>query len=120
MKKIVRLHYEKELSLYKQNYDFKSFEQCWEHLERAHILGQFSWKDHFFVHIKMFTLAVRSRNVGEIIGQIPRLILAIPGSLLGKAPKGNIGSSKVGIFQPMSIPEDLKQIIEFDENRKGP
>lgn len=67
MKKIVRLHYEKELSLYQQKLESKSYEQCWQHLEKAHVLCQFSWLEHFVVHIKMLILALKSKNTGEII-----------------------------------------------------
>ena len=68
-------------------------------LEEAHILSQpYAWP-HLYVHWEMFLLALEFRNWRELAGQIPRLILAIPGSLSGKAPKGNVGSTKMGIFE---------------------
>ena len=56
----------------------------------------------------MWTLALRTRNMGEILGQIPRLLLSVPGSIAGRAPSGNTGRSSVGIFAPMPIPEELR------------
>lgn len=88
---------------------------AWKSLERAHILGQFFWKEHFYIHILMFTLSLKTFNFKEAVGQISRLLLAIPGSLLRKAPKGNVGTIRVGIFKPMSIPDDLKKILDSCE-----
>lgn len=68
-------------------------------LEEAHILSQPYAVEHFYVHWKMFQLALEYRVWNEFIGQIPRLILAMPGSWTGKAPAGNVGSTKMGIFE---------------------
>lgn len=86
-------------------------EEKWLHLGRAHILSQFHAWPHFYIHWKMFQLAVKTFTIKEILGQIPRLILAIPGSLTKKAPKGNTGLSNVGIFTPMTIPNDLEEFL---------
>lgn len=68
-------------------------------LEKAHLLSQpYAWS-HFYVHALMLKLAFRHRVWKEVLGQIPRLVLAIPGSLTGRAPKGNLGSTKMGIFE---------------------
>lgn len=77
------LEYEKALSL----------------LEEAHLIAQPKAMPHLYVHLKMFLLACKYRNWNEFLGQIPRLLLAVPGSLLGKAPQGNVGSTKMGIFE---------------------
>jgi hypothetical protein len=85
--------------------------QAWRHLERAHILSQpFAWP-HVRVHGRMFAFAWRGRWWREILGQLPRLVLAGPGSLLGRAPLGNTGGADVGIFTPMQIPDDLQAIL---------
>lgn len=68
-------------------------------LEEAHLMAQPKAWPHFLVHWKMFILALEFKNWEEFLGQIPRLLLAIPGSLLGKAPKGNVGSTRMGIFE---------------------
>lgn len=83
----------------------------WDHLERAHILGQFHASKHLRVHILMISYSIRHRLFNEFLGQIPRIILAVPGSVLKLAPKGNTGGADVGIFQPMKIPDDLQKIL---------
>ena len=112
MKETLKKHYLQELESYQATRLIKNYAEAWNHLERAHILGQFDWKAHFHVHVLMFSLGLRTLDWREIIGQVPRILLAIPGSLTGKAPLGNVGTSRVGIFTPMSIPDDLEKIIE--------
>lgn len=68
-------------------------------LEQAHIMSQPLPWPHFYIHWLMFTLALRHKEFKEALGQVPRMILAMPGSLLGKAPRGNVGSTKMGIFE---------------------
>lgn len=85
---------------------------AWQHLERAHILSQSFAISHVYVHWRMFILAIRTKDFRELVGQIPRLLLAGPGSLFNRAPRGNTGRSNVGIFTPMEIPEDLEGILE--------
>lgn len=68
-------------------------------LEEAHLLAQPHAGPHFYVHWKMFLLAHKFGIWKEFFGQIPRILLAIPGSVLGRAPKGNVGSTKMGIFE---------------------
>lgn len=77
----------------------KSYAKALAFLEEAHILSQLYAIPHFYVHWEIFLLAFKHNEFNEVFGQIPRLILAIPGSLLGLAPKGNLGSTKMGIFQ---------------------
>lgn len=81
---------------------------AWQALERAHVLSQaYAWP-HLRVHWAMFTFAWRHRDMRELVGQVPRLLLAAPGSWLGRAPLGNTGGANVGIFTPMPIPEELQ------------
>lgn len=68
-------------------------------LEDAHLLSQPYAMPHFFVHWEMFKLAFNYKQCSEALGQMPRLILAMPGSWLGMAPRGNVGSTKMGIFE---------------------
>ncbi len=77
----------------------KGYENALMLLEEAHLISQpYVWT-HIYVHWKMLLLAIEFRNWKEVRGQIPRLFLAGPGSLFGKAPKGNVGSTKMGIFE---------------------
>lgn len=75
-------------------------------LEEAHLIAQEKGWEHLVVHIEMFKLALHYRVLSEALGQIPRIILAYPGSKLGVFPKGNVGSTKMGIFEKAkSLPE---------------
>jgi hypothetical protein len=84
---------------------------AWRHLERAHILSQPFAMPHIRVHGRMFGLAWRARLWREVLGQLPRLVLAGPGSVFGRAPIGNTGGADVGIFTPMTIPDDLGSVL---------
>jgi len=75
------------------------YDEALSALEKEHLIAQPHWWPHFVVHWKMLVLAFRYQQWKEFLGQIPRLILAIPGSLSGKAPRGNVGSTKMGIFE---------------------
>jgi hypothetical protein len=81
------------------------------HLERAHILSQLSAREHVRVHWHMLRFAMRNRLLPEAFGQLLRLILAAPASLLGTAPTGNTGGSDAGLFQAMDVPTDLRALI---------
>src|SRR5262245_16414993 len=81
---------------------------AWRALERAHILSQpFAWP-HVRVHAAMLGFAFRHRDWREIAGQLPRLVLAAPASLLGRAPRGNTGGANVGILTPLPMPPDIE------------
>jgi len=79
--------------------EIESYNEKISVLENAHLASQPYALPHFKVHWQMFVLAFEYSQWGEFLGQIPRLILAMPGSWLGKAPKGNVGSTKMGIFE---------------------
>ncbi|MEU0479218.1 DUF3703 domain-containing protein [Streptosporangium sp. NPDC006013] len=77
------------------------------HLERAHILSQpWPWP-HTRTHVAMLALAVRRRDRREAFGQVVRIIVAAPGSALGRYLEGNTGHVRVGLTQPMTVPADL-------------
>ena len=115
MNKKLTQFYSVEVNNFQSAVKEQRVQDAWKSLERAHILGQFFWKEHFYIHFLMLTLSLKTFNFKEAVGQIPRLLFAIPGSLLHKAPKGNVGTVRAGIFEPMSIPDDLKQILDSCE-----
>lgn len=82
------------------------------HLERAHVLGQASTRDHTLVHWRMLKLAIRMRDAGEIWGQLFRIVGAATKTPLGIYPKGNTGGANVWFFRSMPIPDDLQKILE--------
>lgn len=82
------------------------------HLERAHVLGQASTREHVRVHWRMFRWALRRRDAREAIGQIPRLIGAATKTFIGLVPSGNTGGANVSAIQPMPVDPELAAIIE--------
>lgn len=76
-----------------------SYQEAMSFLEEAHLLSQPYATYHLYIHWKMLLLAFRFKVWSEVLGQIPRLLLAMPGSILGMAPKGNVGSTRMGIFE---------------------
>ena len=83
----------------------------WVHLERAHILPQpYPWP-HTRNHIAMLALALRQRDRREALGQVVRIIVAAPGSALGRYPEGNTGRTHAGLMTPMPVPADLAETL---------
>jgi hypothetical protein len=78
----------------------------WRHLERAHVLSQPWAFDHVAVHAAMIRRAWRERDQTEIRGQLIRLVVAGPGSLLTRYPVGNTGRARVAATTPMPITDD--------------
>jgi hypothetical protein len=91
----------------------------WTHLERAHILSQPLAGEHLRTHAAMFGAAVRRRDRHEVFGQAFRLIVAGPGSLTGRYPVGNTGGANVSAFEPMTIPEDLRDALDAQPSTSG-
>lgn len=105
-------YFEQELLDSADAFKLQHFQLSWQHLERAHILGQpYPWA-HTFVHLKMLYFGIRTKNMTEVIGQIPRLIFGGVKSFVGKIPLGNTGGANVPPLKPMQIPEELQQIIK--------
>lgn len=96
-------------------------EEAWRHLERAHILSQPFAGLHMKVHMRMIGRAFRDRKWRELFGQIPRLLLAGPGSLFGRYPRGNRGTTVVSMFRPEPMPSDLASLLsEAPKDTRGP
>lgn len=58
-------------------------------------------------HVAMFALALRQHDRREALGQVVRIVVAAPGSALGRYPEGNTGRVAAGLMTPMPIPADL-------------
>lgn len=83
----------------------------WRHLERAHIISQpWPWP-HTRNHVAMFALAIAQRDSREAFGQVIRIIVAAPGSALGRYPEGNTGRADVSLTEPMTMPADLAELL---------
>ncbi|WP_374772632.1 DUF3703 domain-containing protein [Streptomyces sp. NBC_01310] len=83
----------------------------WRAAERAHILSQPWPRAHTRTHAVMLRLAVRDRDLREVLGQLVRLAVAYPGSAAGKYPDGNTGRTRAGLTTPMPVPDDLAALL---------
>ena len=91
--------------------DAGNLDEAWRLLERTHILSQPWVWPHVRSHLDMLRLAVRTRDRQEVLGQIVRVLLAGPGSAVGRYPRGNTGRSNVSATQPMPVPDDLAGLL---------
>ena len=88
------------------------FSSAFRRLERAHILGQTSTREHVRVHIAMLAWAVRQRLAGEAMGQLYRIVGAALKTAWGAIPNGNTGGSDVSPLKSMPIPSDLQRLLD--------
>lgn len=105
-------YFESEILDADKSFKLDNFQQSWRHLERAHILGQPYPFAHSLVHWKMLIFGLKTKNVKEVLGQLPRLFVGGVKSFVGHIPVGNTGGADVPPLKPMEIPEDLMQIIK--------
>jgi hypothetical protein len=54
---------------------------------------------------------LRRRDGRETVGQLARVLLAVPGSVSGRYPVGNTGGADVSAFRPMTVPDDLRPLL---------
>jgi len=101
-----------ELKIADNYFENKDYITSWFHLERAHIIGQPYPYHHTLVHWKMLLFGIKIKDVREIIGQIPRLLVGGVKSFVGEIPIGNTGGANTPPLKSMEIPTDLKLIIE--------
>ena len=59
----------------------------------------------------MLGYGIRHRDRREVTGQLLRLLVAGPGSAIGRYPLGNTGGANVSAVEPMPIPADLQAIL---------
>jgi hypothetical protein len=88
------------------------FYTAFQHLERAHVLGQAATLEHVRVHWRMFRFSLRNRLHGEAAGQLWRLVAASIFTAPGLVPEGNTGGTDVSGLRRLPVPEDLKQRLD--------
>jgi len=106
MKTKLREAFNHEMQLAREQYSQKNFNQCFVHLERAHILGQRNYIPHVLNHFWMFKVALTLNDAREASGQVMRMIMSIF-SLINLVPLGNTGRARISPVKPMPIPADL-------------
>ncbi len=77
------------------------------------MLGQRWALSHTHTHLLMLRHGLRTGNVHEMIGQVPRVVFGFLGSLVGRIPIGNTGGANVPAEQPMPIPADLQALLNL-------
>lgn len=108
-----RLHYYflRELVQYRSCLKSNNLAGAWAHLERAHIIGQAYPRPHSYAHWLMLKFGFKIKDIHEILGQLPRLLVGGVKSFVGKIPEGNTGGANVSPLRPMPIPEDIQRIL---------
>lgn len=111
VKQRILSHIEVERSAFKKAARSGDSKAAWTALEREHILGQAYFWPHIRSHVAMLKFAIKNGDLGEILGQVVRLLLAPLGNLTGRLPWGNTGRANVSAFTPMSYPDDLRDLF---------
>lgn len=117
--KKIRPAVSRELELAKQAESRSCSGLGFEHLERAHVLGQSSTREHVRVHWAMFIWGLRHKNWREVAGQCIRIVGAATKTAVGLVPHGNTGGSDVRPWQRIAIADDLRVEIERAQNSAG-
>lgn len=111
MSEVLKPHYQKELQSYRKELKAGNLQRAWQHLERAHIIGQSFPYEHSYVHWKMLQFGFRIKSGKEIMGQIPRLLIGGVKSFVGKVPIGNTGGANIPPLKPLPIAPELEQLL---------
>lgn len=111
MPKALQPFYQSELVAAQNDLKSNNLSSCWDHLERAHIIGQKYPYEHTYVHWKMLQFGIKIKSLKEVMGQIPRLLVGGVKSFVGHIPVGNTGGANVPPLKPMEVPKDLQEII---------
>ncbi len=115
----IRPYVEAELALAHKKQHEGNQAEAFTHLENAHVLGQASTRLHVKVHLMMLLWAIKKGNLNEFCGQILRIVGAATKTAFGLVPSGNTGGANVSPFKVMSIPPELKKIIEKAQSNEN-
>jgi hypothetical protein len=94
------------------------FERAFSCLERAHVLGQASTREHVRVHWLMFVWGLKRHDAREVFGQVVRLIGAATKTAVGLVPAGNTGGSNISPVKRLPIPAELEDIIKTSKAKQ--
>ncbi len=107
----LKTYYLKEINSHKDYFRKGELQNSWRALERSHVLGQAYPLEHSYSHWLMLKFGVRTRNLKEIIGQLPRLMVGGVKSFVGIIPVGNTGGANVPPLKAMPIDNELRVIL---------
>lgn len=104
-------YYQQELNAYKSMFAEEDISAAWNHLERAHVIGQaYPWP-HTYVHWKMLQFGISIKSWKEVLGQIPRLLVGGVKSFVGKIPVGNTGGANVPPLKALPIDPEIMEMF---------
>ncbi|MDP3653382.1 MAG: DUF3703 domain-containing protein [Rhodoferax sp.] len=109
MKSLQMQAFDKEIQRVRDALANRDDDCAYQHLERAHILGQRYVWPHTLTHFLFLLIGYRRRDYREILGQLARIPIGMLGSALNMAPTGNTGGANVSMFKKMPIPDDLQE-----------
>ena len=112
----IRPHVDTELRLASSATSSGDAERAFAHLERAHVLGQASTREHVRAHWHMMRWGFQNRSAREIVGQALRIVGAATKTVFGLVPAGNTGGANVSPFRPLPVPADLAALIHEAES----
>jgi hypothetical protein len=110
--------FSKELKAYQEELAINNLSEAWQHLERAHVIGQAYPYEHSYVHWKMLLFGIQIKSGKEILGQIPRLLVGGVKSFVGTIPVGNTGGANIPPLKPLPIERDIQTIFETLEIKR--
>lgn len=111
MPRPLRPFFQEELKAYETALTQGALQQAWQHLERAHVIGQAYPYAHSLAHWKMLRFGIKIKSWKETAGQIPRLLVGGVKSFVGKIPAGNTGGANVPPLKPLPISPELQAIF---------
>lgn len=112
MPRSLKPFFKAELVLYRTAMECKKLNEAWRHLEKAHVIGQAYPFEHSLIHWKMLVFGCKIKNLREIIGQIPRLLVGGVKSFVGTIPVGNTGGANVPPMRSMPIDQEILDIFQ--------
>jgi hypothetical protein len=110
--KSLKPYFDDELKAYYSSVKDNNLHQAWQHLEKAHVIGQAYPFQHSFVHWKMLRFGIRIKSSKEVIGQIPRLLVGGVKSFVGKIPIGNTGGADIPPFKSLPLEQEILEIFK--------
>ena len=108
----LRPYYENELKAYYSLLKENKLQQAWQHLEKAHVIGQAYPLQHSYVHWKMLQFGIKIKSLKEVAGQIPRLLVGGMKSFVGKIPVGNTGGANIPPLKSLPIKQEIIEIFK--------
>lgn len=112
MKPALRHAYDAEMAAATSLYAAGECGQAYQHLERAHVLGQRYVVPHVATHYWMLKLGARRRSMPEVLGQFIRIVLGALGSAVGIVPTGNTGGTNISMFRRLPLDPEIQELLK--------